>query len=105
MCYKYGMEICQDVLTYLSENKFDQALSEIEIMEQEDVSDNHYNEIKELLHKYYYYEDLMTDTSETVEVQNTVTNNRTLPESLKDLCFRIMNFNQDHLHSDPMNKC
>ncbi|MCH5599805.1 hypothetical protein [Niabella ginsengisoli] len=94
MAYEYGIEICNDVLTYISQNRFDHAVSEIEVMEPEDVSESHFSEIRELLIKYYSHSDLMVaDTG----VLNEATSPVRLQDRLEDLCYRIITYNKEGL--------
>lgn len=92
MGYEYGMEICNDVLKYLAENRFDEGLSEMEIMEPGDVSHQHYADISELLRRYYEYEDLR-EVAEKGYNRPVIS----LQESLRNLCNSILKFNKGQI--------
>ncbi|WP_346237510.1 hypothetical protein ABDK00_000325 [Niabella insulamsoli] len=102
MCYRYGIGICKDVLAYLKQNRFDEALSEMETMEPEDISSKHFEDLKGLLKKYYAGEDIFVEEQPQSGAQP---DGNVLQQELKQLCFEILNYNRHNVDGTSLHQC
>jgi hypothetical protein len=98
MGYSYGLKQCRDTLLYLSsEQPFDErmvkAFSEIGVIQSDDVSQQHYNEIQQWRKKYLSITKFAIDDKGVLKEIDKENELRNLANEIVWLCVEIIEHN------------
>ena len=98
MGYGYGLKQCRETLLYLSseqsfEDRMVKAFSEIGVIQTEDVSQQHFKQIKEWRKKYLSIAELAIDDKGALKVIDMEKELRNLSNEIVWLCVEIIEHN------------
>jgi len=98
MGYVYGINQCREVLINLSsdlnyEKRMVKVFSEIGVIQQRDVSKDHFNQIKELKNKYYSLSMYAIDNTGSLKEINMEKELMYISTEIVNLCVEIIEHN------------
>lgn len=105
MGFEYGIQICRETLLKLArkhslEDRLGNAFSEIGVIESDDASPEHFQQIKKWEEEYLKVKELEVSADGSLQKADKTEEEEKLAESLVWICVRIIEFNASTSDAD-----